>query len=124
VIAQNTPLIAPVAETPAKTPKKPRKPKKNQMLDEASVTAQAGSRKRSQRRTKTQQSSLGALQHCIGCPSVFSESGIFTPSVLLEFDMNRYVFGLIIFAGILCHWPDVAFVQVIPTVALLTQVDD
>jgi hypothetical protein len=48
-IAQNTPLIAPVAETPAKTPKKPRKPKKNQTLDEAPVTAQAVSRKRSQR---------------------------------------------------------------------------
>jgi hypothetical protein len=35
--------------------------------------------------------------------------------------MNRYVFGLIIFAGILYHWPNVAFVQVIPTVALLAQ---
>jgi hypothetical protein len=35
--------------------------------------------------------------------------------------MNRYVFGLIIFTGILCHWPDVAFVQVISTVTLLAQ---
>jgi hypothetical protein len=35
--------------------------------------------------------------------------------------MNRYVFGLIIFAGILYHWPNVAFVQVIPIVALLAQ---
>jgi hypothetical protein len=74
-IAQNTPLIAPVAETPAKTPKKPRKPKKNQTLDEAPVTAQAGSRKRSQRN--------GANTTALGASRSFGIYKQFTPLIFL-----------------------------------------
>jgi hypothetical protein len=40
-------LGAPVSKVPAKTPNKASKAKKNRTLDEAPVTAQAGSRKRS-----------------------------------------------------------------------------
>jgi hypothetical protein len=57
----------------------------------------------------------------LGAPLSFRNLEYLSPPIFLELDMNRYVFGLIIFAGILYHWPNVAFVQVIPTVALLAQ---
>jgi hypothetical protein len=38
--------------------------------------------------------------------------------------VNRYLFALIIFAGILCHWPEITFIQVFPTVALSAQDDE